>query len=136
MKKDREESGCALPKTMKNNQEEEEDFWEEGNFGSTENGSTTEPEKRKEAKSSNKEEKSKFIEDRNSKKSNKQSENLAKVSASSKVKDNAKECSNLSSKGKEFVGSENSFRSKLLAEAPFVKWGSFLDNWGAVSNRD
>ncbi|XWS76871.1 hypothetical protein CRYUN_Cryun01aG0215300 [Craigia yunnanensis] len=136
VKKDCEESGCALPKTVKNNQEEEEDFWEEGNFGSTENGSTTEPEKRKEAQSSNEEEKSKSIEDRNSKKSNKRSKILDKVSASSKVKNKAKECSNLSSKGKESPGSENSVRSKLLAEAPAVKWGSFLDNWGSVFNRD
>ncbi|XP_022757558.1 UV-stimulated scaffold protein A homolog [Durio zibethinus] len=134
VKKDCEESGCALPKTVKNNQKQEEDFWEEDNIGSTEKGSSTEHVKLQEAQSSNDEEKTKSIEDRNSKKSNKRSENLAKVSASRKVKD-AKECSNLS-KGKESLGSETSIRSKLLAEAPVVKWGSFLDNWGTVSNRD
>ncbi|XP_021280050.1 UV-stimulated scaffold protein A homolog [Herrania umbratica] len=133
VKKDCDESGCALLKTVKNNQEEEEDFWEEGNIGSTENGSSTEPEKRKEAQSSNKEEKIKSIEDRNSWKSNKQNENLARLSSSSKVKDKAKECS---SKGKESLGSETSVRSKLLAEAPVIRWGSFLDNWGSVSNKD
>ncbi|KAK6260542.1 UV-stimulated scaffold protein A - like 1 [Theobroma cacao] len=136
VKKDCDESGCALLKTVKNNQEEEEDFWEEGNIGSTENGSSTEPEKRKEVQSSNKEEKIKSIEDRNSWKSNKQNENLARVSSSSKVKDKAKECSNLSSKGKESLGSETSVRSKLLTEAPVIRWGSFLDNWGSVSNKD
>ncbi|XVF22371.1 hypothetical protein REPUB_Repub12eG0166700 [Reevesia pubescens] len=136
VKKDCEESGCALSKAVKNSQEEEENFWEEGNIASTENGSFTEPEKRKEAQSSYNEEKIKPIGDRNSNKSNKRSENLAKVSACSKVKGKAKECSNLSSKGKESAGSESSVRSKLVAEAPVVNWGSFLDNWGSVSNRD
>ncbi|XVE73705.1 hypothetical protein DITRI_Ditri11bG0140200 [Diplodiscus trichospermus] len=136
VKKDCEESGCALPKTVKNNQEDEEDFWEEGNFGSTENGSSTEPEKQKEAQSSNEEEKRKYSEDKNCKKSNDRKENRVKVVTSSKVNDKVKECMNLSSTGKESLGSENSVRSNLLAEAPVVKWGSFLDNWGSVSNRD
>lgn len=135
VKKDCEESGCALPKIVKSSQGEEEDFWEEANTGSTENESSTEPEKQKQAQSSIQEEKLKSIEDRNSKKSNKRNENLAKLSASSKVKDKAKKCSNVSSKGKESLGSET-VRSKLLEEAPVVKWGSFLDNWGSVSNRD
>ncbi|PPD80821.1 hypothetical protein GOBAR_DD22244 [Gossypium barbadense] len=134
VKKDCEESGCTLPKTVNKNEEEEEDFWEEGNFGLTENGSTTEPEKRREVHSSNIEKKSKSVEDRNSKKSNKQSGNLAKVSASCKVKGKDKECS--SSKGKECSGSEKSARSELLAEAPVLRWGSFMDNWGLVSNKD
>ncbi|GMI75933.1 hypothetical protein like AT3G61800 [Hibiscus trionum] len=136
VKKDCEESGCALPKTAKNNEEEEEDFWEEGNFGSTENEITTKPGKLKVVESSNAEEKSKSIEDRNSKKSNKRSENLAKVPASNKVKAKDKDCGNLSSKGKETLDSENSVRGELLAEAPVLNWGSFLDNWGSVSNRD
>ncbi|KAH1107020.1 hypothetical protein J1N35_010788 [Gossypium stocksii] len=134
VKKDCEESGCTLPKTLNKNKEEEEDFWEEGNFGLTENGSTTEPEKRREVQSSNIEKKSKSVEDWNSKKSNKQSGNLAIVSASCKVKAKDKECS--SSKGKECSGSENSVRSELLAEAPVLRWGSFMDNWGSVSNKD
>ncbi|MBA0611095.1 hypothetical protein Godav_011804 [Gossypium davidsonii] len=134
VKKDCEESGCTLPKTVNKNEEEEEDFWEEGNFGLTENGSTTEPEKRREVHSSNIEKKSKSVEDRNSKKSNKQSGNLAKVSASCKLKAKDKECS--SSKGKECSGSEKSVRSELLAEAPVLRWGSFMDNWGSVSNKD
>ncbi|MBA0736929.1 hypothetical protein Gogos_010415 [Gossypium gossypioides] len=134
VKKDCEESGCTLPKTVNKNEEEEEDFWEEGNFGLTENGSTTSPEKRREVQSSNIEKKSKSVEDRNSKKSNKQSGNLAKVSASCKVKAKDKECS--SSKGKECSGSEKSVRSELLAEAPVLRWGSFMDNWGSVSNKD
>ncbi|XVF33163.1 hypothetical protein REPUB_Repub17cG0144700 [Reevesia pubescens] len=112
VKKDCEESGFAQPKTVKNKQEEEEDFWEEGNIGSTENGSSTEPEKQKEAQSSNEEEKIKSIEDSNSKKSNKRNGHFALVSASSKVKDKAKEYT------------------------PVVNCGSFLDNWGPVSNRD
>lgn len=119
VKKDCEESGCVLPKTVKNNQEEEEDFWEEGNFGSADKRNSTEPEKQKEMQSSNN-----------------QGENLAKVSASSNVKGKAKECSNLRSKGKEPLGSENSNRRKLLTNAPVVKWSSSLDNWGSVSNRD
>ncbi|KAG4187813.1 hypothetical protein ERO13_A08G125100v2 [Gossypium hirsutum] len=134
VKKDCEESGCTLPKTVNKNEEEEEDFWEEGNLGLTENGSTTEPEKRREVQSSNIEKRSKSVEDRNSKKSNKQSGNLAKVSASCKVKAKDKECS--SSKGKECSGSEKSVRSELLAEAPVLRWGSFMDNWGSVSNKD
>ncbi|KAE8708013.1 UV-stimulated scaffold protein A-like protein [Hibiscus syriacus] len=136
VKKDCEESGCALPKTAKNKEEEEEDFWEEGDFGSTNNGATTEPEKRKEVESSNADEKSRSVEDRNSKKSNNRSENLAKLPASSKVKAKDKERGNLSSKGKEILGPENSVWSDLLAEAPVLNWGSFLDNWGSVSNRD
>ncbi|KAA3469661.1 UV-stimulated scaffold protein A-like protein [Gossypium australe] len=134
VKKDCEESGCTLPKTVNKNEEEEEDFWEEGNFGLAENGSTTEPEKRREVQSSNIEKKSKSVEDRNSKTSNKQSGNLAKVSASCKVKAKDKECS--SSKDKECSGSEKSVRSELLAEAPVLRWGSFMDNWGSVSNKD
>ncbi|TYJ22672.1 hypothetical protein E1A91_A08G141100v1 [Gossypium mustelinum] len=134
VKKDCEESGCTLPKTVNKNEEEEEDFWEEGNLGLTENGNTTEPEKRREVQSSNIEKRSKSVEDRNSKKSNKQSGNLAKVSASCKVKAKDKECS--SSKGKECSGSEKSVRSELLAEAPVLRWGSFMDNWGSVSNKD
>ncbi|KAK5812470.1 Uncharacterized protein F383_21687 [Gossypium arboreum] len=134
VKKDCEESGCTLPKTVNKNEEEEEDFWEEGNLGLTENGSTTEPEKRREVQSSNIEKRSKSVEDRNSKKSNKQSGNLAKVSASCKVKAKDKECS--CSKGKECSGSEKSVRSELLAEAPVLRWGSFMDYWGSVSNKD
>ncbi|KAE8685140.1 UV-stimulated scaffold protein A-like protein [Hibiscus syriacus] len=136
VKKDCEESGCALPKTAKNNTEEEEDFWEEGDFGSIKNGITTEPEKHKEVESCNADEKSRSVEDRNSKKSNKRSKNLAKLPASSMVKGKDKDCSNLSSKGKETQGHEKSVRGDLLAEAPVLKWGSFLDNWGSVSNRD
>lgn len=134
VKKDCEEFGCTLPKTVNKNQEEEEDFWEEGNCGLTENGSTTEPEKRREVESSNIEKKNRSVEDRNSKKSNKQSGNLAKVSATCKVKAKDKECS--SSMGKESLGSEKSVRSELLAEAPVLRWGSFMENWGSVSNKD
>ncbi|XVF73020.1 hypothetical protein PTKIN_Ptkin12aG0168100 [Pterospermum kingtungense] len=134
VKKDCEESGCVLPKTVKNNQEEEEDFWEEGTYRSTENGSSAEPEKQEEAGSSNEEEKSIYAEDRNPKNSNKEGENLTNVPASGKVKDKAKECRNLRSKGKESLDSE--IRSKLLTKAPVVNWGSSLDNWGSVSNKD
>ncbi|KAE8727549.1 protein ASPARTIC PROTEASE IN GUARD CELL 2-like [Hibiscus syriacus] len=119
VKKECEESGCALPKTAKNNKEGE-DFWEEGDFGSTKNGITTETEKRKEVESSNADEKSRSLEYRNCKKSNKQSETLAKLPASSKVKAKDKDSSNFS-KGKETLGPENSVRSDLLAEAPVLK---------------
>ncbi|OMP08627.1 hypothetical protein COLO4_06280 [Corchorus olitorius] len=138
VKKNCEESGCALPKTVKNNQEEEEDFWEEGNVRPTEIGSSTDPDKPNDAHLSNEDEKIKSIEDRNSRKSNKQNEKFAEVSASSKVKakGKGKECSNLSSNGKESQGGEASVRSILLAEAPVMTWGSFMDNWGSVINRD
>lgn len=49
------------------------------------------------------------------------------------------ECSNLSVKGKEKLqeangGSEvDPSRGRLLAEAPVMKWGSFLDDWGSNS---
>lgn len=48
----------------------------------------------------------------------------------------APECSNRGAKNKDVVkrrvtaGDSNPLRGKLLAEAPVVKWGSSLDNWG------
>ncbi|KAK3037335.1 hypothetical protein RJ639_032097 [Escallonia herrerae] len=106
-----EESGCALSNIVK---DEEEDIWEEGTIGSLEN------------------EKSGI--------SNKQSEALATVSTSSDTRNEAHACSDEGSKGNEELdrvlceSESDPLRSKLLAEAPSMKWGSFLDHWG--SDRD
>lgn len=109
------ESGCALPDTVKHDkEEEEEDFWEEGKIESTEIGGSNE--------------------------SNKVNENFTMASTSGEVKTGSSECENEKlnyneSQGCEHAGAGSSFlRSKLLAEAPVIKWGAFLDNWG--SNRD
>lgn len=108
VKKKCEESGCVLANTMN---DEEEDFWEEGKIELSESDSFTA--------------------------ANKQSKDLAKASTSSKAKSEAPECSNKESNGNKRSGRESiesdstSLRSKLLAEAPLMNWGSFLDNWGS-----
>ncbi|KAK2996874.1 hypothetical protein RJ639_025832 [Escallonia herrerae] len=108
VKRKREESGCALSNTAK---DEEEDIWEEGTVGSLEN------------------EKSGI--------SNKQSEDLATVSTSSDTRNEAHACSDEGSKSNgeldRVLGETESdpLRSKLLAEAPSMKWGSFLGHWGS-----
>ncbi|XP_054783422.1 UV-stimulated scaffold protein A homolog [Prosopis cineraria] len=107
-----EEAGCSLPNTSKHG--EEEDFWEEGEFVANEVASSVPKNKDK---------------------------HLDMVSTSQKETDGA-----LSSRNKESNSSNtkslahgrnevdsNSPRSKLLAEAPVVRWSSHLDDWG--SNR-
>jgi len=114
MKKKCVESGCVLPDITKHDKEEEEDFWEEGKVESTGLGSFSEP--------------------------NKRSENSSAPSTSGEVKNEPSECSTEKSKRDESPGCEvggtdsSSLRSKLMAEAPVIEWGSFLDTWG--SNRD
>ncbi|KAB5527207.1 hypothetical protein DKX38_021054 [Salix brachista] len=108
------ESGCSLPDLTKLDKEEEEDFWEEGKVESTDPGSFSEPSKR--------------------------NENSAAPPTSGQVKNDPSEGSTKKSKRQEFLCSEgggsdsSSLRSKLIAEAPVIEWGSFLDTWG--SNRD
>lgn len=107
-----EESGCALPNTTSCD-DEEEDFWEEGKIGSLENERSTVP--------------------------NKQNENLSMALASIDLKNRSLESSNRGCNDNELLSLEggetgtNSLRNKLLAEAPEMGWGSFLNNWG--SNR-
>ncbi|KAK9279659.1 hypothetical protein L1049_013339 [Liquidambar formosana] len=111
VKKKCEESGCSLVDTVNL---EEEDFWEEGKIESFESGSSSA--------------------------TNKHSEDLAVASTSNKMKTKAPKLSNKESNGDEMLGGKGggtgstSERSKLLDEAPVMKWGSFLDNWG--SKRD
>ncbi|XP_075475184.1 UV-stimulated scaffold protein A homolog [Primulina tabacum] len=108
--KDRcEESGCALP-NMANT--EEEDIWEDGTLKTFEKGYSVS----------------------NSSEGN----DFPGASTADNVKDI--ECHNIVS-NKNIIDSRdhsqsesNTARGKLLAEAPVVTWGSFLDNWG--SNRD
>ncbi|KAF7826188.1 UV-stimulated scaffold protein A-like protein [Senna tora] len=112
VKKKCEEAGCSLSSTSKH--EEEEDFWEEGNAVSVKIQSSA---------------------------PNNKNEHLDMASTSHKVNDDA-----CSSRNKESNGSDtktlagrgtevesNSPRSKLLAEAPLIRWSSHLDDWG--SNR-
>ncbi|XP_057462770.1 UV-stimulated scaffold protein A homolog [Actinidia eriantha] len=109
-KKKCEESGCSLPDTRNN---EEENIWEEGTIESFENRSSV---------------------------LNYQSDDSSIASASVKVKNKPFESRNKEADVNEKLDCEDSgtdsdpLRSKLLAEAPLMKWGSFLDNWG--SNRD
>lgn len=98
IKKECEESGCALPNTT-NRVEEEEDFWEEGKIEAYENGESV---------------------------PNNRSNNLAAASTSREVNNTEA----IKNEGQ----SSSSVRSKLIAEAPVMKWGSYLDNWG--SNHD
>ncbi|PSS03937.1 UV-stimulated scaffold protein like [Actinidia chinensis var. chinensis] len=110
VKKKCEESGCSLPDTRNN---EEENIWEEGTIESFENRSSV---------------------------LNYQSDGSSIASASVKVKNKPFESRNKEADINEKLDCEDSgtdsdpLRSKLLAEAPLMKWGSFLDNWG--SNRD
>ncbi|KAJ8529297.1 hypothetical protein K7X08_036132 [Anisodus acutangulus] len=109
VKKKCEESGCTLPKTRS---VEEEDIWEEGNV---------EPENGKSFK----------MPDRG--------EDCSLNLNFSGMRVEAPKCSNLKVNGKEKSqvangGSEtDTSRGKLLAEAPVMKWGSFLDDWGSNS---
>ncbi|KAM7508564.1 hypothetical protein LguiA_019017 [Lonicera macranthoides] len=118
VKKKCEKSVCALVNTIDHN---EEDIWEEGTIASFDNGNSDPP-----------------IE---------QTENSSILSPSADVVKEAHECSkkgsqkrNKASKGNEKIVCERGgtasdpLKNKLLAEAPVMQWGSFLDNWG--SNRD
>lgn len=109
VKKKCEESGCAsLSRTA--NSEEEEDFWEEGKIGSNESGKSP------------------------------PTKDIVIASTSSELKNTTAGCSYKEYGGKKMLESEDgqiessSMRSKLLAEAPVMEWGSYLDSWG--SKRD
>ncbi|KAF5451752.1 hypothetical protein F2P56_026829 [Juglans regia] len=110
VKKKCEESGCALV-TIANHDEEDEDFWEEGKIGSLENGRSAVPDK--------------------------QNEDISMASTSSELKNRTPEGSNRDCNDNEMLNREddetdsNPLRGKLLAEAPVMEWGSFLDNWGS-----
>ncbi|KAH7578057.1 hypothetical protein ACOSQ2_000832 [Xanthoceras sorbifolium] len=109
VKKKCEESGCALATNVKHHkeeeEEEEEDFWEEGKIRLTEKGSSSSPSRSK--------------------------QNLAVASTSGEIRNEVPRCSNETSDNNESRKTDSSsHRSKLLAEAPMVEWGSFLDNWG------
>lgn len=126
-----EEAGCSLSNTSKH--EEEEDFWEEGNVLAV-NVSSNAPDNKKKhldvASTSHE------VND-----GSLSSRNLDVASTSHEVNDGS-----LSSRNKEYDGlntqtqahggnkvESDSPRSKLLAEAPVIKWSSHLDDWG--SNR-
>ncbi|KAF3439857.1 hypothetical protein FNV43_RR18135 [Rhamnella rubrinervis] len=110
VKKKCEELGCALPRIANN--EEEEDFWEEGKIGLNESRASHPRE----------------------------NEDIATASTSSELKNTTPGCSYKVPSGKKILECEggriesSSPRSKLLAEAPVMKWGSYLDSWG--SKRD
>ncbi|KAM3757575.1 hypothetical protein ACB098_02G199200 [Castanea mollissima] len=109
VKKKCEESGCALPNTA--DRDEEEDFWEEGKIGPLENERSTVP--------------------------NNHDEYFSMKITSNKSKNKTTESSKKDCNDNEILcpeGGETNLdplRSKLLAEAPVMKWGSFLDNWGS-----
>ncbi|KAM3709760.1 hypothetical protein ACJW31_02G197600 [Castanea mollissima] len=110
VKKKCEESGCALPNTA-DHDEEEDDFWEEGKTGPLENERSTVP--------------------------NNHDEYFSMKITSNKSKNKTTESSKRDCNDNEILcpeGGETNLdplRSKLLAEAPVMKWGSFLDNWGS-----
>lgn len=115
VKKKCEESGCTLLNTANH---DEEDFWEESNVGSVESGRSSLP--------------SNNIED------------LAGASTSTStstgVQERIPKAHGKGTNGKKTRNREGGvakldpLKSKLLAEAPEVNWGSYLDNWG--SKRD
>lgn len=111
VKKKCEESGCTLLNTANHH---EEDFWEESNVGSVESGRSSLP--------------SNNIED------------LAGTSTSTEVQERIPKAHGKGTNGKKTCNREGGvakldpLKSKLLAEAPEVNWGSYLDNWG--SKRD
>lgn len=111
VKKKCEESGCTLLNTANHH---EEDFWEESNVGSVESGRSSLP--------------SNNIED------------LAGTSTSTEVQERIPKAHGKGTNGKKTRNREGGvakldpLKSKLLAEAPEVNWGSYLDNWG--SKRD
>lgn len=106
-----EESGCSLPNIS--NREEEEDIWEEGTLESFENRSSI---------------------------LNNQCDDSAIASTSICVKKKAPKSSNKETDDNKKLDCEGSgpdsfpLRNKLLAKAPLMNWGTFLDTWG--SNRD
>ncbi|KAJ7951308.1 UV-stimulated scaffold protein A-like [Quillaja saponaria] len=112
LKKKCEEAGCALLSTS-NDDGEEQDFWEDGKVGP--------------------------IESIRPIASNKRTEPLDAASNSHRVNYVALGSSNKESNDIDTLGHKckevdpNSMKSKLLAEAPVVEWGSSLDAWG--SNR-
>ncbi|KAJ4957015.1 hypothetical protein NE237_013798 [Protea cynaroides] len=105
VKKRCEESGCALSNPVNR---EEEDLWEEGKIVAFDGGNYGE--------------------------SNKQCEDLGSMSPLREKKDTNCNTDPSSSKtvDHEVGGSDvSSPKRKLLAEAPVMSWGSFLDNWGS-----
>ncbi|PON36479.1 ENTH/VHS [Parasponia andersonii] len=111
VKKKCEEAGCSLSNTGNDNKEE--DFWEEGKIECTESGGSLAHQKG--------------------------NKGFAVASTSSKVKNSGPSCSRKDHGDKKMLGESrrnqsDCLKSKLLADAPVVKWGSYLDNWG--SKRD
>lgn len=104
-----EESGCALPNIANT---EEEDMWEDGTLQTFEKGYSV----------SNSSEGNDFL--------------VASTADNAKGKGCRNKVSNKSIiDSRDSSQSEsNPARGKLLAEAPVITWGSFLDNWG--SKRD
>ncbi|KAL9320484.1 hypothetical protein ACSQ67_012323 [Phaseolus vulgaris] len=102
-----EEAGCLLVNSSKH---DDEDFWEEGNVVSMETSSSAPNNKNKhlDAHENN-------------------NDNLGLHSKGS----NGSETDGLLHQGHKVESDPK--RSKLIAEAPVVRWGSYLDNWG--SNR-
>ncbi|KAK7338065.1 hypothetical protein VNO77_18662 [Canavalia gladiata] len=104
-----EEAGCSL--LNKSKLDEEEDFWEEGNVSMEIPSSVP----------------------------NNKNRSLDVASTSQKMhndnpgsydkESNGSETGRLLHQGTEIES--NSLRSKLIAEAPMVRWGSYLDNWGS-----
>ncbi|XP_061998369.1 UV-stimulated scaffold protein A homolog [Rosa rugosa] len=117
VKKKCEESGCTL---LNATNPDEEDFWEEGNIGSVETGSSSRP--------------SNNIEDLAG------TSTCTSTSTSNEVKERISKAHGNVTNSKKTRSREGGvakldpLKSKLLAEAPEVNWGSYLDNWG--SKRD
>lgn len=114
VKKRCEESGCTFTESANHN-DKDEDFWEEGKVEAMETGGS-------------------FISER-------KMEDLAVASTSGVIKNAETEMSSEAHVGNVVQNSEvgsndstSSLRNKLLAEAPVIEWGSFLNTWD--SNRD
>ncbi|KAJ1414717.1 hypothetical protein SESBI_18660 [Sesbania bispinosa] len=105
-----EEAGCSLLNTSK--PDGEEDFWEEGNVGSIDISSNAPDNKNKRGETAST---SNQMDD----------DNLGSYNKVSNVSNT----DNPLKQGNEVK--PNSLKSKLMAEAPVVRWGSHLDNWGS-----
>ncbi|CAI9101107.1 OLC1v1038361C1 [Oldenlandia corymbosa var. corymbosa] len=127
VKKMCEESGCSLPKTTT---EEEDDIWEEGMPESSSNGKSLTAESDKEG-----------VPEPSSNGQSLTAKNadfeVSVAPTSSKLNVKVSECSNSTSKGKKKLGIDgNPLRNQLLSEAPVLPWGSYLDTWDGSSHRD
>ncbi|XP_022992187.1 UV-stimulated scaffold protein A homolog [Cucurbita maxima] len=125
VKKRCEESGCTFTESA-NHDDKDEDFWEEGPVGATENGDSVACERKKEDLAMIG---GSFTYER-------KNEDLVVAPTANVIKNAGTETISEAHVGKAVqngeVGSSDSapsLRNKLLADAPVIEWGSFLNTW-------